>query len=154
MLHTSLSYLGCMNKNTWHCVVCDSDKSKTEFDVFGKVKKTRRSYCKSCAPTYWKNRWLKNKETIARQNRNSRLKTTFGITPEDYEKLSQKQNNQCLICKKDYGNNKNKYLSIDHNHDTGEIRGLLCQKCNSAIGLLNEDIELVKRTLLYLERKL
>ena len=41
--------------------------------------------------------------------------------------------------------------NIDHNHETGEIRGILCHKCNTGIGLLNDDQELLKKAITYLE---
>lgn len=55
------------------------------------------------------------------------------------------QNECCAICK-----NK-RPLKVDHNHDTGKVRGLLCDKCNVALGLLGENINVVESLLIYLK---
>lgn len=72
--------------------------------------------------------------------------TNKGITIEDFGRLLVKQKDACAICKKEC----KKRLSIDHCHKTGRVRGLLCQKCNFALGLLNDDKKLIKRMLKYL----
>jgi len=78
----------------------------------------------------------------------SRIKSRYGLLLEEYNSIKNRQNNLCAICrKKEY----EKELSIDHCHKTGKVRGLLCQKCNTAIGLLNDDILLLKKTILYLK---
>ena len=70
----------------------------------------------------------------------------YGLTLEDYDAILEKQDSVCAICsKKPPGN-----LHIDHNHQTSEVRGLLCGKCNRAIGLLNDDVSLFSRAITYL----
>jgi hypothetical protein len=64
---------------------------------------------------------------------------------EDYKKLLEKNNFSCQICK---SNNK---LCIDHDHTTGDIRGLLCSSCNKALGLFCDNIDLLKNATFYLE---
>ncbi len=66
----------------------------------------------------------------ARQNH---LKSAYNITIEIFEELLEGQNRQCFICGKNH-NDCLKGLHIDHDHITGEIRGLLCSKCNGALG--------------------
>lgn|SRR3990167_5831592 len=79
----------------------------------------------------------------------------YGITIEDYRKLSLKDS--CDICgQKEIAVDRNKNtkrLAIDHNHETGKVRGMLCQRCNQAIGLLREDIELIEKVKSYLNGK-
>lgn len=81
----------------------------------------------------------------------------YGLTPETYEAILLEQNSACAICGKPetmvdprYGTKHR--LSVDHNHTTGVRRGLLCKRCNSALGLLDDSIELVHRAKEYLER--
>jgi hypothetical protein len=76
-------------------------------------------------------------------------KKNYGITQEEYDKLNALQNGLCAICGKE--NVKGKSLGVDHDHITGEIRGLLCQKCNLALGNFEDNIEFVKRAISYLE---
>ena len=57
----------------------------------------------------------------------------FGLSLEDYQAMQQAQNFRCAVC------GSEKRLCIDHNHHTGQVRGILCYKCNLAIGLLQDD---------------
>jgi len=70
------------------------------------------------------------------------LSKRYGITVEKYEEMVEQQNNLCAICKKKESrtvNGQSVRLTIDHCHKTGKVRGLLCGKCNKALGLLSED---------------
>ena len=60
--------------------------------------------------------------------------------------MAQEQNNVCLICKQE------KKLVVDHCHDTGTVRGLLCSECNTSIGLLKETPQYFVNAIQYLER--
>ena len=72
----------------------------------------------------------------------------YGLTQDDYDDLLKKQDGRCGICEFKVLDKK---LVVDHCHLTGRVRGLLCTKCNVAIGLLRDDPELVKAALRYLE---
>lgn len=71
----------------------------------------------------------------------------FQITFEEYKILKNLQNDLCAICGK---KELKKSLAIDHDHKTGDVRGLLCQKCNRGIGCFNDSIELLKNASHYL----
>ena len=80
----------------------------------------------------------------------------LGADPELYYKLFQQQNSVCFICRKDNGTTKygvKRKLSIDHCHKTQRIRGLLCNKCNSWLGRIEDDIKAARRVLAYLQRR-
>lgn len=76
------------------------------------------------------------------KNRDQKYRIYYGISIDDYNEIFIKQDGCCRICKRHQSELKRK-LSVDHNHETSEIRGLLCNKCNQAIGLLNDDPELL-----------
>lgn len=82
----------------------------------------------------------------------SRLKRLYGITPEEYKIIFSLQDGCCAICSRNQSILK-KRLSVDHDHATGEIRGLLCDACNRGIGLLKDSIDNLKFAILYLEGK-
>jgi len=110
--------------------------------------------------------YLKNKETIIKNNSDriknnpllkinntlSQFKLRYGILIELdlYNKLEKECGGVCSICKKT--NKINRRLAVDHNHKTKQIRGLLCDKCNRAIGLLNEDINILNSAIDYLNK--
>lgn len=82
-------------------------------------------------------------------NRNSYLKRKYGITEEDYEDLKLSQNGRCAICR---NKPRTRALAVDHDHKTGEIRGLLCSRCNHGLlGHAYDSVEMLKRALDYLE---
>lgn len=83
------------------------------------------------------------------------LYKTYGITLEEYNEKLLQQNGKCAICKKyetsvDRSGNI-KSLAVDHNHKTGKIRSLLCDNCNKALGYIQDDIDLLKSFIRYLE---
>jgi len=82
------------------------------------------------------------------------FKRNYGITQKEYNEIYLRQGGVCAICgNKEIIkiNGKVKSLSIDHNHITGEIRGLLCHYCNVAIGILKEDISIFQKCIEYLK---
>ena len=89
--------------------------------------------------------------------KNRQLKKNFDITYDDYVQMLAKQNGVCAICsekeayKSNSGEGKLRDLSVDHNHQTGQIRGLLCAKCNAAIGMVKEEIPRLHAMIRYLE---
>lgn len=73
------------------------------------------------------------------------------IPREQYVELLEAQNNKCAICRCDSGsNNRGDKLAVDHCHSSGKIRGLLCHKCNTALGLLNDSQEVLQSAITYL----
>jgi len=82
--------------------------------------------------------YSKNKDKWKSRKREYRLVRMYNITTEEYNNMFEKQKGTCYICGKEpvsHAKNKNsKVLHIDHNHETGKVRGLLCSKCNGALG--------------------
>ncbi len=102
---------------------------------------------------YHRNYW----KTHPDQVRDRKLKKEFGISLEEYLSLSNEQHGVCGICFKPETTIHNKTkkaqnLSVDHDHSTGKVRGLLCSKCNTALGLLDEDPTRVISLLKYIEK--
>ena len=91
--------------------------------------------------------------TGIRQTQIERACYKHGISAEQYIKMRAAQGGVCAICLKPEsvrykGTLAN--LCVDHHHGTGTIRGLLCNKCNRAIGLINDDVQVAKRMLSYM----
>lgn len=83
------------------------------------------------------------------------LKRKFGLSLEDYERMLSEQDGACKICRKietRMNNKKNTIatLAVDHCHKTGAIRGLLCFKCNAAIGMLSDCVKTLQAAIDYL----
>lgn len=133
------------------CIVCAKARKKMQWET-GITAERRKSYnwkhgtigsyfsgkcrcseCKKVGKTYHANQYKKHRG----KRLSSKLKQSYGITLEQYQVLFDHQKGQCAVCgiSKTYGN---RALSVDHNHQTGKIRGLLCGACNSALGYINE----------------
>lgn len=86
---------------------------------------------------------------VKEQVRDQKLRRTFGITLIEYREMELAQGGGCAICG---GQNGKKDLNVDHNHETGAIRGLLCWPCNSGLGKFGDSIERLGTALRYLEK--
>jgi hypothetical protein len=102
---------------------------------------------------------LGSAERRKRLRKNSQLKCVYGITLYTYERMGAAQNWLCDICGEPERGIHNRgdetvpmSLCVDHDHETGAVRGLLCTKCNKALGLFNDDIQMVARALGYLKQ--
>ena len=78
------------------------------------------------------------------------LKRRYGITLEYYNELLEKQDYVCAICGRTAAGNKTS-LFVDHCHKTGKVRGLLCLDCNTSLGRFNDDPNLFRKAIKYLE---
>lgn len=83
------------------------------------------------------------------KSRSSRLMYTYGISSADYDRLLKEQNNSCAICGKPPEKVK---LSVDHNHANGRVRGLLCFRCNTLLGLAYDSIQILTNALGYITK--
>lgn len=92
-----------------------------------------------------------NPEKARAITRKCRLLLIYGITLEEYDVLLSSQNGVCAICKRSEPSKKR--LAIDHCHATGDVRGLLCQNCNRALGLFQDNADLLRIAIDYLAGK-
>jgi hypothetical protein len=153
---------------TWYCKVCiqlinkqyrkinpDYDKNKSKEWYYSHLKE-RNQY----------NKKFKNRDNMRRREdyknnfskyKEQHLKSAYGISLEDYFNMLESQNGVCAICGKEEMriNPKTKkvhLLSVDHNHATGKVRGLLCMKCNPGIGNFQENVGLLQNAIEYLKK--
>ena len=123
------------------CSRCNTEKPFSEFFKNKKGKFGYRAECKSCNSVLFRH-------ADPERNAHNMLMYRYGISLDRYNKLSENQHYCCAIC--GTGNQK---LCVDHNHQTGEIRGLLCNSCNSGLGKFKDTPELIKSAYNYLIEK-
>jgi hypothetical protein len=132
------------------CTKCGITKDITEFyKRGGKISpNTRHNHCKECTKSRVQTR---HKENPLLQ-RNNDLKRLYGITQQDYDRMIAEQNHQCAICKTTdpKGRHKSNYFVVDHCHNTGKVRKLLCHNCNTALGLVGDNIDTLQKMIQYL----
>ena len=132
-----------------YCGKCKNILSITNF-AKNKIKKDGlQERCKKCRSNhYTKLDKSKIKKLTKEQRRKSVIKS-YGITIQEFENLLLKQTNTCAICKSDNWGRSSP--SIDHDHLTGKVRGLLCNNCNRVIRLLGDSINIIEMALNYLK---
>lgn len=89
-----------------------------------------------------------NRDRRLKQLREIHLRNKFGITPAQYDEILERQGGMCAVC--GAPPTRGISLHVDHDHGTGEIRGLLCFRCNNGIGLYHESTDLLERAASYL----
>jgi len=115
------------------CCRCKKEKPKKDFSINKSQKSGLHSFCKECK----RKEYVENRCIILSKAREKR----YGIAIAVYNKMFEEQQGYCMICGKHQSELK-RALSVDHNHHTGRIRGLLCGSCNTAIGSLRADFGL------------
>jgi hypothetical protein len=142
------------------CCKCKQIKPLDEFHNHKASVDGKQKTCKTCQKVYSQSDVCKanrkayyQKNKLAHIERN--LKRQYGLDWENYSKLLESQNNCCAICKSpDSGSMCSQRLFVDHCHDTGKVRGLLCHHCNTALGLFQDNPLILKSAINYLNDRL
>lgn len=136
------------------CSKCHQCKDLDAFAQRASSKDGRHPWCRECMSTY-------NKMYAAQRgrdvNRKSRLNREYGLSLQGYDTLLEFQGGGCGICRSEVSDlhrkdgQRYRSMCVDHDHKSGQRRGLLCNRCNRAIGLLGDDINLLRSAIGYLE---
>lgn len=98
--------------------------------------------------------WAANNPEKARAHARKYYLKTYGLTEEKYQEILAAQGGICALCSKDDPDAVGRKLHIDHDHQTGRVRGLLCSMHNTGLGKLGDSIEGLLRAIEYLRRNL
>lgn len=148
--------------------ICKSCGLKKPFCEFSKQKNGKfglKTNCNICHRKLNKDYYLANKEKVSERNsvwqkndinkeaiRFYYVKRTYGIDKDKWLEMLALQENCCAIC--DTFSEKIKFFSTDHDHVTGKVRGLLCKNCNTLLGHAKDDVEILKKAIIYLKNNL
>lgn len=86
----------------------------------------------------------------AHKHRNVRLRSVYGISIEKYMEMYGSQNGKCALCSVSKPPHGKDGLYVDHCHNTGNVRKLLCASCNSALGHMKDDVEIMRKAIDYI----
>lgn len=144
------------------CTKCKIEKEEKCFSI-DKYHNRLFSWCKSCRNEKNK-KWMHDNKDKIKANKKEKyqenkekvrwqiVKRKYGISENDYLEMLKQQKNGCAICgTMDAKHWETNNLLIDHCHNTGKVRGLLCNRCNTTLGLVNDDIKILKRMITYLK---
>lgn len=118
------------------CKYCQTEKSEEEFY-------RTSSRCKVCQAQYYTD----NKERFKPFVKDSHLKRNYNLSLKEFDSILKTQNGGCNICGRE-----DRTLCVDHCHDTGKVRGILCRQCNTGIGQFNDDPVLIEKALEHLRK--
>lgn len=130
--------------------MCKKEKLATEFYPYNRPSGGLQGHCKDCHRIHVREWSRKNPH----KGRAREIKRRYGITMDVYDALLREQHGLCAICgrkEKWQRNGKSYVLSVDHDHATKKVRGLLCRSCNSMIGYANENPQILERAIAYLK---
>ena len=139
------------------CTQCGTHRAITEYSIVTvKGRKYRASQCKPCAAKKANEKYHRlteeqKKEIVVsrrKYNRSYKLMSLYGLTDEAYERMFIDQDGKCYLCHRDFEDTQ---AYIDHDHDTGKVRKLLCRNCNTTLGIVNEDINRLMEMIIYIE---
>lgn len=143
------------DQGRYQCTKCGHFKPVLDFSSRATASNGVMSQCATCKGLQTKNWSQMNPDKKRENERRARFRQRYGISVEEYLALLDRQNGLCAICGRAerhvYKDGRSPALSVDHNHQTGACRGLLCKNCNNAIGLLDDNPELIRRALHYLQ---
>ena len=119
------------------CHRCNTDKPIGDFTKDKRCNGGRQFICRECKSLRSKELYQANAEKRAKHIKNSinaRMKKCYGISLKEYENMFEAQGGKCALCGGVQIGNTRVRLDIDHDHDTGKVRGLLCRQCNLTVG--------------------
>ena len=126
------------------CTKCGETKPLDQFNRVGSD--GRYCQCRGCVNATQRAR-------SPEQRRAEKLWSKYRLSVATYNRILRKQSGVCAICDSPPPENSHyQRLAVDHCHETGTVRGLLCTNCNTSIGLLGDDVKRLKRAIEYLER--
>ena len=106
---------------------------------------------KLSAEGYYKEKWVNTPTEERRAVAEKAKYRKYGLSKKKFDEMLKAQNGSCAICGR-IPNGRERALAIDHDHDTGQVRGLLCGKCNLGLGYFQDDVSLLKKAHTYLKK--
>jgi hypothetical protein len=140
---------------TKKCAACKETKGLEEFYRYKPSRDGRNKWCRDCALTH-KRLWRdKNRLKVRREVYEKSLLRNYGLTLAEYEQMFSAQDGLCAICGlPETALNRDgsiRRLHVDHDHETGMVRALLCSACNSVLGYIEAHPERVPHAMAYLD---
>ena len=132
------------------CTKCGVNQPLTNYLKNQKGRDGLRPHCKTCFNTSNRASYKRTVKKDPDFNRNRELIKKYGITLADREVMLKEQGGRCKICQRLEKDVRHSLLCVDHCHTSGEVRGLLCAGCNTALGSLEDNPTAIKAALAYI----
>lgn len=134
------------------CSTCREMKPPSSFYVRSDRPRGRKASCKACSAPSTKQvrQWRESNPEKAALGRKRERVQIYKLSVEEYDEMLERQDGVCAICLTDEPGGQGAW-HIDHNHETGKVRGLLCTRCNLGLGYFRDNQASLKRAMAYLE---
>ena len=132
---------------TKYCPKCDNHKPLTGFHKNKSRGDGHAAYCKPCTQSYQSD-WFQS-DGATRYRKLSRARQRRGTTDEQVREIFKAQGSVCAICESPEP--KGKGWHLDHCHETGKNRGVLCHNCNRGLGYMKDSVEILQTAVSYLK---
>lgn len=133
------------------CPKCYENKFHIEFGKNATTARGISSWCKICKKKWRSQRRKEDPEYAKERDFKNDLKKHYGITPEIYYKMMKDQNDCCACCGQHVSSFR-RGLHVDHDHDTHQVRALLCTQCNPGLGYFKHSVERLEMGIAYLNK--
>jgi hypothetical protein len=142
---------GTKDGHRGECKVCDLERKRQRYlaDPETAIARVKRWQQANSDRVNEYHRVRRAKPEVKRADRANHLMRKYGITIEQYDELLAQQGGGCAICGREPRPDIS--LHLDHDHETGQLRGILCFRCNNALGDLDDDVSLLREAVRYLE---
>lgn len=147
------------------CPECGESKSLEEFYRSKNASDGDSGYCKPCSLSRQREWRAKDADHLKAYERSrpkvdyetrraAQLRREYGIEPQDFDRMVSDQGGRCAVCDEQPEPIRGRRIGlfVDHCHDTGEVRGLLCSRCNTGIGQMRDDPRIMRAAIAYVER--
>lgn len=134
------------------CTSCGTDRPLDQYNKRAAGKDGLNSCCRPCVNAKSMEWYQNNKERARKNHREWTLRSLYGISESEFQALLAAQAGKCALCSVVFTEVGRRNLCVDHDHVTGEVRGLLCRLCNRSIAQLGDNAEGLRRAVAYLDR--
>ena len=131
------------------CKTCQTEKDISEFHSHKSCKYGVRPECKDCHNVLSRKRSKEYIKNNPDKRRSTILMNKYSISKDDFDLMLKNQSNSCKICRTDNPGPKGTF-SVDHCHDSGKVRGLLCHSCNVGLGAFKDNEHFLSSAIEYL----
>jgi protein-arginine kinase activator protein McsA len=132
------------------CKYCREEKAETEFYRFFDRWTNNHYLSARCKPCHQK--YKIESPTTARNRKSEKLQLRYGLTYEQWENMRHAEDYRCMICNISE-DELGKKLDVDHCHNSGKVRGVLCNPCNTMLGHARDNIQILESSVKYLKEQ-
>ncbi len=132
------------------CTRCDTKKTMGQFHRWSLSPDGRKGYCITCASAINRRYRAENRAAVLQRSKEKHYREEYGVTLAEKEIMFDQQGKICAGCGSSTPRHNHGW-SLDHDHTNGKLRGVLCSPCNTALGMVRDNVETLQKLVVYLQ---